>query len=337
MMNLSIQKDLKGLVPIAYIRLSFDEIGDAKASSREDILKIAKIKLQIKRLKDFCKSIGLTLKDENIFVEVASGGDNNRPVQKQFVKKVISNKKNFGVVTDLSRWWRDMRYGIAGTIPFYEANNLFVSADDNLIIGTKKRPQPDADTLLGIKITLAGGERENLRRRTQSSMTALKEAGTFTSAGLELYPSADIDPYDYIIENMGDAAPKKFGGVGWQTFAERIGVLGGESAPSTESWAKTAVKRIQTLMSEMTDDQFTNWNAFRKYIREMERMNGADSWPMKAVRYRVNGYITQPLTESFSREPTVEEVQEYFSNPIDNLSFKLTKLYKSQVSKRRKK
>jgi DNA invertase Pin-like site-specific DNA recombinase len=327
-------KDLKGAKTILYCRLSYDEV--PKADKKKDPAKIPKLKLQIQRFKDFCKANGLNMpKPEHIFLEVASGGDSTRPVWLQAINTASQMKgKRFIGFTDLSRWSRDMRNGVAQTIPLYNNDVPMLSADDNLIIGTKKRPAPDGDTLLGIKITLAGGERENLRRRTQSAMTAMKKGGLYTSKGLELFPMADIDPYDFIEANLHRAASIKKGGIGISALGRLVMDNSGPNGPQSEQWARKAVIRISEQKQKMSPAEYEEWKAYRKRIRKLEKTLGANDWKVKALRYRTNGYLTAPLEEVYSTPPIEEAIQEYMANPRENLSAKEAKKYRSEVSKR---
>jgi len=327
-------KGLKDHTPIQYIRLSFNEIPDK--DSKKDVSKIDKIKNQKKRLDNFLRDNKLKpVKPENVFMEVASGGDPTRPVWRQAINKVAAMKgKRFLVVTDLSRWSRDMRTGVAETIPLYVSDVPLVSADDMLVIGTKQRPNADGDTLLGIKITLAGGERENLRRRTGSGMQAKKESGVYGSGGLDLFPDAFIDVYDFIEENLYRAMPIKEGGIGFAALGRLVMDEAGPMGPTSQSWARKAINRISELKMKMSPEQYDTWVAYRKRVRELERVKGFGDWGVKALRYRTNGFISAPLDPLFSNPPVEEDIQEWMMNPKDNLSFKDSKIYKSVVSKR---
>jgi hypothetical protein len=85
----------------------------------------------------------------------------------------------------------------------------------------------------------------------------------------------------------------------------------------------------------MTPEEFENWNNFRKRILEMERMFGKDDFRLKAVRYRSNGYLTDPLNPNFSTQPDEEMIQNAIDNPADNLSFKDSRKYRKEISKKR--
>ncbi len=42
---------------------------------------------------------------------------------------------------------------------------------------------------------------------------------------------------------------------------------------------------------------------------------GEDDWGVRAVRYRSNGFISAPLDDRYSREPTDFDIQLWFDNP----------------------
>jgi len=332
-------KELKKAEPIAYIRLSLDELGIAKKWSKEkrsEVYKIPKIKLQIQRVKDYLKLNGLKpLKDENIYAEVASGGDYTRPVWLRLIENVIPSlkKPSFVIFTDMARWSRDMRYGMSHSIPLYISDTPMVAADDNLVIGTSKRPDADGDLLFGIRTVLSNQARETIRKNTKSAMTSMALAGTYTSGGLDLYPLSKTDPYDWILDNMADGATKGDGGLGWTVYGQKlIDNTRGVQSPAS---ARGIHNRLSELKSEMTLEEFDRWNAFRKRIRNMEKKLGDDDWGVKAVRYRSNGFISAPLDERYAREPTDAEIQEWFENPQENLSFKDLRVYTSEVKKKK--
>lgn len=332
-------KDLKKAEPYAYIRLSFDELGEAKKWSKEkraNIWKIPKMKTQLNRVKDFLKASGLKpLKPENIFGEVASGGEPTREVWNRLTHNVLPNlkKPSFVIFTDMSRWSRNMRYGMAESIPLYINDIPMVSADDNLVIGTRLRPDADGDLLFGVKTVVSNAELENIRRRTRSGMSSISKTGVYTSGGLDLYPFSKTDPYDWIMDNMADGATVGKGGLGWTRYGNKLmdNTTGVQSAAS----ARGMHNRISELKREMTDADFESWNNFRKRIRAMEQKLGTEDWGVQAVRYRSNGFISAPLDERYSREPTEEDIQEWFDNPQDNLSFKDTKQWTSEVKKKK--
>lgn len=328
-------KDLKGHRSMMYGRLSYDEV--PTADRKKNPLQIPKLKLQVQRFKDFCTKNGLPQpKPEDIFLEVASGGDPTRPVWHQAINKAATMKgKRWIGFTDLSRWSRDMRTGVAESIPLYNSDCPMVSADDTLVIGTKARPNADGDTLFGIKIVLAGGERENLRRRTQSAMTAMKASGTFTSAGIDLFPNADIDPYDFIEDNLHRAMNKKEGGIGLDGLGRLVGDAAGATWTQNPSWARKAVNRIKEYKQKMSPSEYADWKAYRKRVRKLEQDMGEDDWAVRALRYRTNGYLTKPLEEAYSTPPVEEDIQMWMANPSLNLSAKATKEYRSKVMKKK--
>lgn len=332
-------KDLKKDEPYAYIRLSFDELGEAKKWSKErraNIWKIPKMKTQLNRVKDFLKANGLKpLKPANTFGEVASGGEPTREVWQRLIQNVVPTlkKPSFVIFTDMSRWSRNMRYGMAESIPLYINDIPMVSADDNLVIGTKLRPDADGDLLFGVKTVVSNAELENIRRRTRSGMKSISNTGVYTSGGLDLFPLSKQDPYDWVLENMADGATKEKGGLGWTVYGNRL--KDNVEGVKTTNLARNIHTRLAQLKSEMTDLEFSRWNAFRKRIRTMEKKLGENDWGVRAVRYRSNGFISAPLDERYAREPTDSDIQLWFDNPEDNLSYKDTKQWTSEVKKKK--
>jgi len=327
-------KDLKGFKPTVYLRISTNE--QSQGDSKKPLAKQQAFKNQLSRIKDFLKTNGLSIpKDEDIFYELASGGDPTRPVLKQAINRAVNRKgKGMFVVAEMSRFHRDLRYGMKDTIPLYENEVPMLITDDSLITGTKNSPEGDSDILMGLKVSLSTGERERQRKRVKASIDTKTKQGIYVSKGLVLHPNADGDIYQYIIDNLDKAVPVKEGGIGVAQFLRQLEVVYGNKTPFSTQFVRVASDRIRKLKMDMTPEEFQEWNNFRKRILEMERMFGVDDWKMKAVRYRSNGYITDPLNVNFSIKPSEEVIQNAIDNPQDNLSFKDSKRYRSQVLKR---
>ena len=221
------------------------------------------------------------------------------------------------------------------TIPLFENDIPLVATDDSLITGTKNNPQGDQDILKGLKISLATGERERLRKRVKGAIATKREQGIFVSKGLELFPEADGDIYQYVIDNTEKFAPKDMGGLGWTAAYRLLETVYGSKPPFSSQWSRKGSKRILELKGEMSPEQFEEWNMFRKRILEMERMFGKDDFSMKAVRYRSNGFLTDPLNPDYSEMPTEEIIQNAIDNPLENLSFKDARKYRKEISKKR--
>jgi DNA invertase Pin-like site-specific DNA recombinase len=327
-------KELKGFTPHAYIRISTDE--QSPADKEKPLDKRENMKKQLKVIKKWLSQNNLPpLKPENIHYELASGGDPTRPVLQRAITQAVNGKgKRMFMVAELSRFSRDLRHGMQATIPLYENGVPLVVTDDGLITGTKQRPEGDNDILMGLKISLATGERERLRKRVQKSIEASKEAGVFTSKGLELYPDSKNDLYQWFIDNLAKIAPKKKGGIGNTEVMKQLSVVYGNTVPFSIGTVQRAYERLMEMKGEMTPEEFDNWNTFRKRILAMEQMFGQNDWRMKAVRYRTNGYITKPLDPAYSVQPSEEVIQEAIDNPSENISFKQFKQYRKEVSKR---
>lgn len=329
-------RDLKGFKPTVYLRISTDE--QASGDSKKPLPKQTAFKNQLSRIKDFLKANGLSIpKEDDVFYELASGGDPTRPVLKQAINRAIKRKgKGMFVVAEMSRFHRDLRYGMKDTIPLYENEIPMLITDDSLITGTKLSPEGDSDILMGLKVSLSTGERERQRKRVRAAIDTKTKQGIFVSKGLELHPDADGDIYQYIIDNLDKAAPTKQGGIGATQFLRQLEVVYGNKTPFSTNFVRVASDRIRKLKMDMEPEEFQEWNNFRKRILEMERMFGVNDWRMKAVRYRSNGYITDPLNRINYPKPSEEVIQNAIDNPQENLSFKDAKKYRSQVSKRAK-
>jgi DNA invertase Pin-like site-specific DNA recombinase len=327
--------DLKGFKPVVYLRISSDEQGPQDKG--KPLEKRQAMVNQLAKVKRYLKDNGLPMpKPENIHYELASGGDPTRPVLKRAIQQAVDMKgKRMFVVAELSRFARRIRYGMKDTIPLFENDIPLVATDDQMITGTKNNPQAQQDIMMGIAIALATGEREKLRQRVRSSIETKTAQGIFVSKGLEIFPEADGDIYQYVIDNVEKFAPKDKGGLGWTASYRLLETIYGSKPPFSNQWSRKASKRILDLKGEMTPEEFENWNNFRKRILEMERMFGKDDFRLKAVRYRSNGYLTDPLNPNFSTQPDEEMIQNAIDNPADNLSFKDARKYRKDISKKR--
>ena len=327
--------ELKGFKPVVYLRISSDEQGPQDKG--KPLEKRQAMVNQLARIKSWLKKEGLLMpKPEHIHYELASGGDPTRPILKRAIQQVVDMKgKKIFVVAELSRFHRDMRHGMKDTIPMHENDIHLLVTDDSLITGTKSRPEGDNDILMGLKIALSTGERERLRKRVKGAIATKQEQGIFVSKGLELFPEADGDIYQYVIDNLQKFAPKDNGGIGWTAAYRLLETIYGSKPPFSSQWSRKASKRILDLRAEMSGEEFEEWNTFRKRILEMERNFGKDDFRMKAVRYRSNGFLTDPLNPNYSQIPSEEIIQDAIDNPSDNLSFKDARKYRKEVSKKR--
>ena len=196
---------------------------------------------------------------------------------------------------------------------------------------------------MGVKMSLSTGELETTKSKEKSGRRARTEAGIYHSVGLSLWPQADHeDMFDYLRENMHLFKQVSEGGMGKQAFKRRIVAIGGKGGPSA-SWPVRAVEKVREYAEKLTPAEYKRWEAFRKRVLALEKAEDYDganpsgpvSWIVKAIRYRFNGYLTQPWNPNFP-EPSDSEWEEVYSNPRDNLSAKDLKTYKSVVGKRRK-
>ena len=341
-------KAIKKAEPVVYLRISNQE--QAMGDADKPLDKQTTFKTQLKRVENGLKEMGFTgkVKPMNVFREVGSGGDSTRPVWKEAIESAVQLQRQIKkpvvfVVTELSRFSRDFRYGVAEMIPLYENDIPIVATDDRLIVGTSSLPTPDADILLGIKMTLAGGERETVKKKEKSGRKARTQAGIYYSVGMSLWPFANEDPYDWLADNVSKARAIKDGGLGgtkWANYQE--GALGKPPMAPSGTWHKRAWPNFLNIKANLDDKEFKEWDAFRRRFRAFEKKEGYDgaqavgkaSWPVKAGRYQFNGYLTKPYMPEFSQKPTNARFEEVISNPQEYLSAGDKKLYRKVVGKR---
>jgi len=341
---------IKKAEPVVYLRISNQE--QAMGDADKPLDKQTTFKTQLKRVENGLKEMGFTgkVKPLNVFREVASGGDSSRPTWKNAITHSVQlgrqiKKPVIFVVTELSRFSRDFRYGVAEMIPLYENDIPVVATDERMIVGTSTFPTPDADILLGIKMTLAGGERETTKKKEKSSRKARTEAGIYYSVGMSLWPFANEDPYDWLAKNVSKAAAINKGGLGstkWAAYQE--GALGKPPYAPSGTWHRRAWPNWLKIKANLDEKEFKEWDAFRKRFRDFEKKNGYDgaqaegavSWPVKAARYQFNGYLTKPYMPEFSQKPSNAMFNDVTSDPQEYLSAGDRKLYRKVVGKRGK-
>jgi len=335
-------KDLKGTKKVVYLRISGRE--QALGDEHKPKHKQQTFKEQLARVNQYLTDHNLGKADEKfVFREIGTGADPTRPIWKESVKTAANLKgKVVYVVTELSRFARNLRYGASETIPLYENDVPMLATDERLIIGTEKRPEPDSDIMMGIKMSLSTGELETTKKKELSGRRARTESGVYHSAGLSLWPFADADMFAWLRDNIHLFKKKDEGGMGKAAFKRRLEAIGGEGGP-TGAWAIAASKTAAEIAEKLSPEEYQQWEAFRQRILELEQAEGYDgargkgklSWPVKAIRYRFNGYLTKPFDPNFS-EPTEAEWEEVYSNPRDNISAKDRKVWNIVIGKRKK-
>jgi len=319
--------DLKKRTPIIYARLSQAE---AKSEGPK------KLRLQVKKIEDFLKKNGIK-KKTLIFKEVASGTDPTRTEWKAAIAASLGKKNTFIAVYDFSRFSRDMRSGMAASIPMYNANVPILSTLDGvgMLTGTKENPHPDGDLMWGIKTVLVTREVETTKEKERTTGRTLREAGVATVKGLALYPHAAANPWEILIEQYPRFKAKDINATDYgRLIADLTAVKGRKVSPGWQ-WQRNNVKTWLDIKESVSPDAYAEWWAFLNRVRDYERSQGYDgagsgvekgkvSWQVKALRRMSNAYLNEPAKYPI---PTEDEWVEWTSNFEPYLSVKDSKTY----------
>ena len=129
-------KDLKGAKKVVYLRISNREQAAGDAGKPKE--KQQTFKEQLARVNQYLTDNNLGKADEKfVFREIGTGADPTRPIWKESIQTASALKgKVVYIVTELSRFARNLRYGASATIPLYENDVPMLSTDERLIIGT---------------------------------------------------------------------------------------------------------------------------------------------------------------------------------------------------------
>jgi len=359
-------KDLKGHVPVVYLRVSTKEQGGVDKDKPPLQQKI--FKQQLSTIEAYLKRNKLrSVQKQNIFAEVGSGGDPTRPMWTEALNRAISiagtGRQAFVITKDPTRWSRDSFYGSARAIPLREMDVPLVFATDDMVLGTLARREPDADTLFQLKMALSEGERGRAILRVRAGLEALEEAGIFPRGALPLWPFATRNPWLYLLETYLAARPKGEGGIGQSAYGRALTAALGPYGPSI-TWHKKAIPRLLEIKRHFDTkegpDAFQNWLDHLERIRQLEvelqydagglrvkpkqGKERAEVFPLKALRYRFGGYQTRPDLFKMDGDIVVPTYQrpddvtfaETFDNPIDFLSDKERANYRRIIGKRSK-
>jgi len=319
--------DLKKRTPVIYARLSQAE---AKSEGAK------KLRLQIKKIQDFLKANGIK-KTPLIFKEVASGTDPTRPEWRAAIAASMAKKNRVLAVFDFSRFSRDMRSGMAASIPMYAADVPILSTLDGigLLTGTKEHPHPDGDLMWGIKTTLVTREVETTKEKERTTGKTLREAGVATVKGLALYPLAAANPWEILIEQYPRFKAKDINATDYgRLIADLTAVKGRKVSPGWQ-WQRGNVKTWLAIKKSVSPTAYAEWWRFLNRVRDYERSQGYDgagsgvekgkiSWRVKALRRMSNAYLNEPAKYPI---PTEDEWVEWTSNFQPYLSVKDTKLH----------
>jgi DNA invertase Pin-like site-specific DNA recombinase len=299
----SVKEALKDSVDVRYARVSTRAQKDTLETQAKDIAK---------KLKGF----GYTKKG-TLFSEQGSGTKADRPILAEAIRKAVETAKNGKkvafVVRDLQRFSRSgYDFGhLYKYFPTAEESLWFndipiVGLNDNIVTGTRTKPNPNED-LIGIILTSIGGQEIEIRRaQSLGGKAEAEKEGIVAGQPQNLYYLDDPNPIRSFYEMFF-----------------KMGMKQGASALAlgrSRSWGKDLKNKMNQIIVE--GKKIGNDNLIEEYldttdlIRDFEkefgpRLGSKASKRMNAVSRKTSGYLKFPWR---FEKPTREDLEFYYQN-----------------------
>ncbi len=291
---------LKDAEVVIYARVSSE--AQAEGDSLPD--QVAAIKDDLKRL-GYRKSLR-----GRVFQEQMSGTRIDRPELAKAIEKALSLAEKGGpvafVVRDIQRFSRDpYALGVLYT-PLKARNVPVVSLVEQLVLGTRKHPNVNADLLAPILVAAGGTEVNLTKARTAKAVAQARTKGISPGQPLNLYPKEPLNPFREQ-QRLLDA------GIGQKTGGTRLGRSG--------AWWRKSRDRLEQLRERKGEGAVEEWLSLTDKIRGMEQVHGqrfgeGAKRGMKAVGRVSSLYLTYPWEID---RPTDEFLDYVFDNPKEYL------------------
>ena len=288
---------LKGAKVLAYQRVS--------TTKQEGTLPT-----QERIVKDALKKAGFSGIPE-LFSEKASGTKLDRKQLLAMIKRALELKaKGKNVVIALRDFQRFSRnpYDIGilyKNTPSLEESLWFndiplVSLTENIVTGTKSKPNPNGDLMGPLLVTIGGQEVSIRTTQTKKGVGQARDEGIIAGVGINLYPKEVLNPYRELLRMLR-------AGITQTEASRRLG--------RSKSWSKDNRRRMEAI-AITGPTALENWLNVTDIIREYEQEFGTRVGPdaskrMKAVGRKTSGYLKFP--EKYP-VPTEENIQFYFDN-----------------------
>ena len=340
---------MKTAEPFIYARISSQE--QSQDDADKPIMEQTIIKDQIAGIQRGLKeTFGLKqAKKKNIFADLATGNDMDRPGFKAFMEAILNHKgRAFVALSEPSRWSRNITLGEEAFAPLYRRNIPKVIISDGTISHTAATPRPNEQALLSMRAIFAQAERGQLIQRVKTKISALKDQGILPAGIGSFYPFARRDPLEVILENISLVdVPQKQGG-GKAALGRLVVSATAPNGPMSDQWWKKEYERHVERKAKLSAEEFEKYMAFRRKWRALQKERDFDSqkdgpirslerkdidFGLKAAQRFANGYLRYPFDPQY-RMPTEEELKMYLEQPKEFLSDKDKKLYRRLVSKR---
>lgn len=270
---------------------------------------------QIKTIKEGLKKLGFKGKPV-VYSEQFSGTKNPledakfRPELGKLLKEVLMSKKpSVIVVRDIQRFSRDP-YDLGELYnPLRRAEIPIISINEDLVLGTKNVPQPNADLFAPLLVTIGGTEVSTRKVQTKQGLQRSKEKGILQGTAPLMYRKDVLEPRREMLRLMKvvDSNGKSLSG---REISKRIG-------KSTSFYRKNKAKFEKLLLEggdELLNDYLDTIDLVRNFMNEKnEDVRGSKATVrMKTVVRMTSGYLNNP-NAGFPK-PTREDIEEYYNN-----------------------
>lgn len=265
---------------------------------------------QLKTIKEGLKRLGFKGKPV-IYSEQFSGtknpleSDKFRPELAKLLKDAQESKKPAVIVVrDIQRFSRDP-YDLGELYnPLRRKEIPIVSINEDLVLGTKKVPQPKHDLFAPLLVTIGGAEVATRTVQTQQGVQRAKEKGILQGSAPLMYRKDALEPRREMLRLMK-------AGVSGNQIAKRLG--------KSTSFVRKNKKKFEELLLKGGDTLLNDWldtiELFRNFMNEKnEDTRGSKATVrMKTVERMIAGYFNDPTNE-FVTKPTRADLDEYYNN-----------------------
>jgi len=289
----------------------------------------------------------------NTFYEVASGGDEkslHRPVwleaRHRALELAAQGKRVVMVVTEPARWSRNQDFAVLGWYELKRAGIPVLEITEGLQTGTYANPRPTENAMMMMKMSMVELERATGQAKATQRAADLRSQGIKPASMGTLWPFAKVDPFTVLLSVYERISLPKAQGGGRDATGRYVIAQSGKDGPASPSWVSKPVKVIIEAKAKLTPEEFDEWVEWRTNIRDLYKEKGHDpaakvkrpgkvDWGVRAVNRYVQGYLAEPWSDDY-RAPSLPEIEEYLSDPLDYLSDSDRLRYRQKVGKRRK-
>ena len=264
---------------------------------------------QLKTIKEGLKRLGFKGKPV-VYSEQFSGTKNPledekfRPELAKLLKDVQeSTKPAVIVVRDIQRFSRDP-YDLGELYnPLRRKEIPIVSINEDLVLGTKKVPQPKHDLFAPLLVTIGGAEVATRTVQTQQGVERAKEKGILQGSVIKMFRKDAIEPRREMVRLLK-------AGVSGNQIAIRL--------QKSTSFVRKNKATFERLLLEggdkLLNDYLDTIDLFRNFMNEKnEDTRGRKATVrMKTVERMISGYMNNPGGES--PKPTSADLNEYYDN-----------------------